>query len=223
MSTHLETRNLSKTFPSGGRELTVLDGVSVELEHGASLAVLGPSGSGKSTLLALIAGLDRPSSGGVWINDCPIHEQNEDRLALLRRHEIGFVFQSFQLLPNRTARENVMLPLELLGRTDVRERAEALLARVGLAERSHHYPAQLSGGEQQRVALARAFAHEPKLLLADEPTGNLDQRNGRRVLEIIDELRRQAGTTLVVVTHDPAAAQLADRRAQLDDGHISFE
>jgi putative ABC transport system ATP-binding protein len=223
MKPHLEIRELSKSFLSAGRPLEVLRNVDLTLERGDSLAVLGPSGSGKSTLLALIAGLDNPTRGGVWIEGRSVHDRTEDELALLRRHHVGFVFQSFQLLGNRTARENVMLPLELLGRTDARARADQLLDQVGLQDRGHHYPSQLSGGEQQRVALARAFANEPALLLADEPTGNLDRANGANILQLIDELRRSAHTTLVIVTHDPAAAEIADRRARLDGCELTIE
>lgn len=223
MTSHLEIKDLSKTFRSADREIRVLDAVDLTLERGDSLAVLGPSGSGKSTLLALIAGLDNPTSGGVWIDGRSIHDLDEDALALLRREQIGFVFQSFQLLTNRTARENVMLPLELVSGPSPGQRADDLLGRVGLADRAHHYPSQLSGGEQQRVALARAFANEPALLLADEPTGNLDSENGANVLDLIDQLRQAAGTTLVVVTHDPAAAQIARRRAQLIEGRLAIE
>lgn len=223
MKAHLEIRELSKSFVSAGRPLQVLRNVDLTLERGESLAVLGPSGSGKSTLLALIAGLDNPTRGQVWIEGRSIHDRSEDELALLRRHHVGFVFQSFQLLGNRTARENVMLPLELLGRPDAGARAAQLLDEVGLADRVHHYPAQLSGGEQQRVALARAFANEPALLLADEPTGNLDRANGANILRLIGELRRTSRTTLVVVTHDPVVAEIADRRASLDECELTFE
>ena len=185
--------------------------------------MLGPSGSGKSTLLALMAGLDRPSEGEVVLDGRPIQNLSEDDLALLRRRSIGFVFQSFQLLGNLTARENVLLPLELAGRADPGARADALLAAVGLSARAHHYPSQLSGGEQQRVALARAFAPEPAILLADEPTGNLDQATGRLVLETLESLRRDSRATLVLVTHDPEVAALADRRIHLRDGRIERE
>jgi putative ABC transport system ATP-binding protein len=219
----IELRALTKRLPSGGRELTILDRVDLAVHPGEFVAVLGPSGSGKSTLLALMAGLDRPTAGEVLIDGAPIHALSEDQLALLRRRTIGFVFQSFQLLGNLTARENVLLPLELLGRRDARRRADELLAAVGLAERAHHYPSQLSGGEQQRVALARAFAARPPILLADEPTGNLDSATGRRVLEVLTELRHGDGTTLVLVTHDPAVAGLADRLVHLRDGRIERE
>jgi putative ABC transport system ATP-binding protein len=213
-------RQLTRKLPSGGRELTILDRVDLTFQAGEFAAVLGPSGSGKSTLLALMAGLDRPTSGEVWIDGTPIETMSEDELALLRRHKIGFVFQSFQLLGNLTARENVLLPIELLGQPDPVGRANELLTAVGLADRGHHYPSQLSGGEQQRVALARAFAARPPILLADEPTGNLDGATGRRILELLTELRRREGTTLVLVTHDPAVASLADRRIHLLDGRV---
>jgi putative ABC transport system ATP-binding protein len=200
--------------------LTILDGIDLTIDRGEIVAILGPSGSGKSTLLALMAGLDRPTSGEVLLDGEPIQDLSEDRLAVLRREKIGFVFQSFQLLSNLTARENVLLPLELLSRTDAGERADGLLAAVGLAERGHHYPSQLSGGEQQRVAVARAFASRPPILLADEPTGNLDRATGARILELLLELRRESGTTLVLVTHDRAVAGLADRLVHLQDGRI---
>jgi putative ABC transport system ATP-binding protein len=200
--------------------LTILDRVDLTIERGEIVAVLGPSGSGKSTLLALMAGLDRPTSGDVLVEGTAIQDLSEDRLALLRREKIGFVFQSFQLLSNLTARENVLLPLELLSRKDMGTRADELLAAVGLAERGHHYPSQLSGGEQQRVAVARAFATRPPILLADEPTGNLDSATGARVLDLLLGLRRESGTTLVLVTHDRAVASLADRLIHLQDGRV---
>ncbi|HEX6202646.1 MAG TPA: ABC transporter ATP-binding protein [Thermoanaerobaculia bacterium] len=223
MPAFLELRRLTRRLPSGGRMLTVVDAVDLAVERGEFVAVLGPSGSGKSTLLALMAGLDRPDEGEIWLDGEPVHTLSEDRLALLRRHRVGFVFQSFQLLGNLTARENVLLPLELLDVADAGPRADALLAAVGLAERGHHYPSQLSGGEQQRVALARAFAPRPALLLADEPTGNLDSATGRRVLDTLAELRAAEGTTLVLVTHDPAVARRADRRIHLADGRLVRE
>jgi putative ABC transport system ATP-binding protein len=217
---HLELRALTRRLPSGDRELTILESIDLRIQRGESVAVLGPSGSGKSTLLALMAGLDRPTAGEVLLDGQPIQDLSEDRLAQLRRKHVGFVFQSFQLLSHLTARENILLPLELAGVPEGRARAEELLERVGLGERGHHYPAQLSGGEQQRVALARAFACRPPLLLADEPTGNLDSATGARILELLDELQRDAGTTLVLVTHDPAIAERADRRIYLRDGRI---
>jgi putative ABC transport system ATP-binding protein len=216
----IELIRLTRRLPSGGRELTIVDAVDLTIPAGQFVAVLGPSGSGKSTLLALMAGLDRPTSGEVRIDGQPISGLSEDELALLRRHQIGFVFQSFQLLGNLTARENVLLPAELRGLPDPPARADELLAAVGLSDRGHHYPSQLSGGEQQRVALARAFAARPPILLADEPTGNLDGATGRIVLDLMTELRRREGTTLVLVTHDAAVAALADRQIHLLDGRI---
>jgi putative ABC transport system ATP-binding protein len=217
----IELRQLTKRLPSGERQLTILDGVSLAVAPGEFVAVLGPSGSGKSTLLGLVAGLDRPTSGEVLIDGEAIGDLAEDRLALLRRRKVGFVFQSFQLLGNLTARENVLLPLELSAAEQPGRRADELLAAVGLAERGHHYPSQLSGGEQQRVALARAFATRPPILLADEPTGNLDSATGRRVLELLDAMRRADATTLVMVTHDPAVARRADRLVHLADGRVA--
>ena len=216
----LSLRGVGRRLPSGGKMLTILDDIDLDVAEGEFVAVLGPSGSGKSTLLALMAGLDRPSAGEVVIAGERIDRLSEDRLALMRRHTVGFVFQSFQLLGNFTARENVMLPVELLGRPDARSRADELLASVGLGERGHHYPSQLSGGEQQRVALARAFAPSPALLLADEPTGNLDGATGRVVLDLLEDMCRSEGSTLVLVTHDEAVAERADRRIHLRDGRI---
>jgi len=219
----ISLHGVGRKLPSGDKMLTILEGIDLDVLEGEFVAVLGPSGSGKSTLLALMAGLDRPSSGEVVLNSERIDRMSEDRLALMRRHTIGFVFQSFQLLGNFTARENVMLPMELLGWSDARSRADELLRSVGLSERGHHYPSQLSGGEQQRVALARAFAPKPALLLADEPTGNLDGATGRVVLDLLAEMRAVQGATLVLVTHDSAVAALADRRIHLLDGRIEHE
>ena len=219
----LSLRGVGRSLPSGGKMLTILDEVDLDVARGEFLAVLGPSGSGKSTLLALMAGLDRPSAGEVHLDGERIDRLSEDRLAVLRRHKVGFVFQSFQLLGNLTARENVMLPMELLGERGASRRAGELLEAVGLSERGHHYPSQLSGGEQQRVALARAFAPKPALLLADEPTGNLDGATGRMVLDLLVGMRAEEGATLVLVTHDPAVAALADRRIHLADGRIERE
>jgi len=216
----LELRGLTRRLMSGGKPITIVDGVDLTVVRGEFVAVLGPSGSGKSTLLALMAGLDRPSDGEVRFDGRRIDRLSEDELALLRRHEIGFVFQSFHLLANLTARENVLLPMELMDLGDAPARTEELLRAVGLDQRGHHYPSQLSGGEQQRVALARAFACRPPLLLADEPTGNLDSATGERVLAILQRLHRESGTTLVLVTHDPAVAALASRRVHLRDGRI---
>ncbi len=216
----IQIRSLVRRLPSGGRDLTILDNIDLSIAAGEFVAILGPSGSGKSTLLALMAGLDRPTSGEVLIDGEPIQALSEDQLALLRRAKIGFVFQSFQLLGNLTAEENVLLPLELSGARDATARARELLSAVGLSERGHHYPSQLSGGEQQRIALARAFAARPPILLADEPTGNLDGATGRVVLDLLTALRRDLASTLVLVTHDPAVAALADRRVHLRDGRV---
>ncbi len=203
--------------------LTILDRIDLAVNPGEFVAILGPSGSGKSTLLGLMAGLDRPTEGQVLVEGKPIQDLSEDALALLRRSAIGFVFQSFQLLDNLTARENILLPLELRDDPDAEARADALLAQVGLSERGHHYPAQLSGGEQQRVAVARAFAPRPRILLADEPTGNLDTATGAVVLGLLSRLRPEAGATLVLVTHDPSVAALADRSVHLLDGRVERE
>jgi putative ABC transport system ATP-binding protein len=219
----IQLRGLTRRLPSGGRSLTIVDRIDLSIAPGEFVAVLGPSGSGKSTLLALMAGLDRPSEGEVILDGRPIQNLSEDELALLRRRTIGFVFQSFQLLGNLTARENVLLPLELAGVSEAHSRADLLLAAVGLGERGHHYPSQLSGGEQQRVALARAFGPRPPILLADEPTGNLDGATGQVVLDTLEALRRDSGTTLVLVTHDPEVAALADRRIHLRDGRVERE
>ena len=216
----IEFRRVTKRMPSGARTLTILDAVDLVIPVGAFVAVLGPSGSGKSTMLGLMAGLDRPTEGEVLMGGRELGNLGEDELALLRRHRVGFVFQDFQLLGNLTALENVLLPLELAGALDAGPRGEELLARVGLADRTHHYPSQMSGGEQQRVALARAFAARPAVLLADEPTGNLDGATGRHALDLLVEMRRVEGTTLVLVTHDPLVAERAERRIHLADGRI---
>jgi len=218
----ISVRALTRRLRSGQRDITVLDAVSFDIPKGASVAVLGPSGSGKSTLLALLAGLDQPTAGEVHIDGQPVHALDEDALALWRRKSLGFVFQSFQLLDTFTARENVMFPLELLGSApqEARTRADALLDAVGLADRGHHYPSQLSGGEQQRVAVARAFSARPGILLADEPTGNLDGPTGERVLEVLEQLREEDGTTVILVTHDPAVGARADIRIHLRDGQV---
>src|SRR5215471_81735 len=204
----IRARDLSKTVMSGETPLTILDGVSFEVERGATVAILGASGSGKTTLLGLLAGLDRPSSGEIWLGARALNGLSEDARAALRQRWVGFVFQSFQLLPALTALENVMLPLELAGSRDAPTRAKAWLERVGLAGRLTHYPKQLSGGEQQRVAIARAFSGEPEVLMADEPTGNLDGATGTEVAEVMFRLNRERGTTLLLVTHD---ADLASR------------
>ncbi len=219
----LELRGLTRRLPSGGRLLTIIDGIDLRVARGEFLAVLGPSGSGKSTLLALMAGLDRPDEGEVWIAGEPIQDLSEDRLALLRRHRVGFVFQSFQLLGNLTARENVLLPLELLDVRDAGERVDTPARRRRPRRPRPPLPGAALRGEQQRVALARAFASRPPLLLADEPTGNLDSATGERVLDTLSELRRREGSTLVLVTHDPAVARRADRRVHLRDGRVERE
>ncbi len=219
----LECRGLVKRLPSGSTTLTILDGIDLVVPRGDFLAILGPSGSGKSTLLGLLAGLDRPTEGSVRFDGHALETLDEDALARLRRRRVGFVFQDFQLLPNLTAFENVVFPLELTGVDDARERAHEMLRRVGLAAREHHYPTQLSGGEQQRVALARAFGPSPELLLADEPTGNLDAGTGREALDLLVEMRESFGATLVLVTHDAAVAERAARRIHLDAGRIARE
>ncbi len=216
----IELCGLCRVLPSGGRMLTILDGIDLTVARGESVAVIGPSGSGKSTLLGLIAGLDRPSGGSVHIHGQRIDTMSEDRLARLRRGRIGFVFQTFQLLGNLTALENVALPLELTGDRRASGGARQLLEAVGLGERTHHYPSQLSGGEQQRVAVARAFSPDPDILLADEPTGNLDSATGRLVLDLLERLRSRMGTTMVLVTHDDEVASRAASRIYLRDGRI---
>ncbi len=215
----LRCEALAKTYVSGGREITVLRDITFELEPGGFLAVTGPSGSGKSTLLGLLAGLDRPAQGRVVLDGHDLSTLSEDERAQLRAEKVGFVFQSFHLIPTLTGRENIQVPLELRGE-DGRLRAEELLARVGLGDRGHHYPAQLSGGEQQRVAVARAFAHRPRILFADEPTGNLDAANGANVVALLGELNRELETTLVLVTHDPELAGRAHRVLRLRDGAV---
>lgn len=219
-SAQILARGLTKRMPSGGRELEILSDIHLEVAAGELLAIVGPSGSGKSTLLGLLAGLDRPSSGSVQLFGEELSNLSEDRLALLRRGRVGFVFQSFQLMGNLTARENISLPLELCGVSDAAERTRRALEEVGLSERGHHYPSQLSGGEQQRVAVARAFAADPAILFADEPTGNLDSVTGAKVLELLLDLRRRRGTTLVLVTHDVSIASRADRQVQMFGGRI---
>ena len=200
-------------------KITVLRDTTFDLETGGFLAITGPSGSGKSTLLGLLAGLDRPTRGRVVLDGHDLAALGEDERAFVRAESVGFVFQSFHLIPTLTASENIQVPLELRGE-DGRGRAEELLERVGLGDRGHHYPAQLSGGEQQRVAVARAFAHRPKILFADEPTGNLDAANGQNVIALLAELNREEGTTLVLVTHDPDLARLAHRVVRLRDGAV---
>lgn len=216
----LSARHLSKVVPSTEGELAILHDLSLELGKGDSLAIVGSSGSGKSTLLGLLAGLDLPSSGEIELAGHALHSLDEDSRARVRAEQVGFVFQSFQLLDNLNALENVMLPLELEGRSDARQRATDLLQRVGLGQRCSHSPRQLSGGEQQRVALARAFAAEPTILFADEPTGNLDSHTGERISDLLFELNQERGTTLVLVTHDERLAQRCRRLIRLEAGHL---
>jgi putative ABC transport system ATP-binding protein len=217
----IRVRDLGKTVLSGELPLTILDGVSFEVERGATVAILGASGSGKTTLLGLLAGLDRPSTGDIWLGDTALNGLSEDARAALRQRWVGFVFQSFQLLPALTALENVMLPLELAGASDAVVRAKEWLARVGLSGRLSHYPKQLSGGEQQRVAIARAFSGEPKVLMADEPTGNLDGATGAEVADVMFRLNRERGTTLLLVTHDVDLASRCARRLSLSGGRLT--
>ncbi len=216
----IELRDVSKTVQSGSEPLTILHPLSLTVGRGQFLAIVGPSGSGKSTLLGLIAGLDAPSSGSVLIDGVDITRLDEDGLARLRGEKIGFVFQFFHLIPSLTAYENVAVPMEIAGAANPRRAAEQLLEEVGLTGRSHHYPTQLSGGEQQRVALARALANDPPLVLADEPTGNLDSANGRHILELLRTIHRSRGTTIVLVTHDIDLAAIADQRLVLRDGRV---
>ncbi|MBA2605224.1 MAG: ABC transporter ATP-binding protein [Acidobacteria bacterium] len=216
----IELRGVSKTVPSGTGFLTILHPLDLTIDGGRVMAVTGPSGSGKSTLLGLLAGLDAPSTGSVFIDGVDITGLGEDALARLRGTRIGFVFQSFHLLPSLTALENVLVPMEIAGAAKPLARAKALLGEVGLDERGHHYPSQLSGGEQQRVAIARALANDPPILLADEPTGNLDSTTGRQVIDLLLEVNRTRRTTLVLVTHDPELAAVADVSIALRDGRV---
>ncbi len=209
---------VSKTVASGGRPLTILHPLDLEVPASQFLAIVGPSGSGKSTLLGLIAGLDAPSTGRIRVAGVDITALDEDALARLRGEKIGVVFQFFHLVPSLTALENILVPMEIAGRRDARRRAQGLLDEVGLHDRGHHYPSQLSGGEQQRIAIARALANDPPLILADEPTGNLDSTNGHHILELLLQVKRSRGATLVLVTHDASIAGLADVRLSLCDG-----
>ena len=217
----LRCRSLSRTYRSGSRDLTVLKDITFDVSPGEFLAILGPSGSGKTTLLGLLAGLDLPSGGTVHVDGQDLGAMTEDERAKLRVEKIGFVFQSFQLMPTLTAQENVQVPLELRGQSEAGARARDLLTRVGLSGREHHYPVQLSGGEQQRVALARAFSTRPKILFADEPTGNLDASTGATIIELMAGLNIDQGTTLVLVTHDLELASRARRTIRLADGRVS--
>lgn len=212
--------NISKTVRSGTEDLTILDNISLEIEDGQFVSVTGASGSGKSTLLGLIAGLDAPTSGEVLIDGESITNMNEDNLAETRSKKIGFIFQSFHLIPSLTAYENILIPMEILGLKNANERAEKLLEDVELTNRGHHYPSELSGGEQQRIAIARAFANQPKILLADEPTGNLDTKNGNHIFDLMTNLHNINNVTLVLVTHDQNLANLAERQVILKDGRV---
>ena len=216
----IELRGVSKTVTSGGRPLTILQPLDLVVPSGQFIAVVGPSGSGKSTLLGLIAGLDEPSAGQILIDEVDITRLGEDDLARLRGRKIGFVFQSFHLIPSLTALENVLVPMEIAGRRDAAARAAALIEEVGLQGRGHHYPSQLSGGEQQRVAIARALSNDPPIVLADEPTGNLDTANGRHIVDLLVTVNRMRGTTIVLVTHDAQLASLAEVRLVLSDGMV---
>ncbi|MFT4825228.1 MAG: putative ABC transport system ATP-binding protein [Halioglobus sp.] len=216
----IKVENLQKRIPVAGNELEILKGIDLEIKRGESVAIVGTSGSGKSTLLGLLAGLDEASSGRVIVDGTDLSQLDEDQRAIFRSDNVGFVFQSFQLLPALTALENVMLPLELKGRSDARAQAEHFLDRVELSERSHHYPRQMSGGEQQRVAIARAFAASPAILFADEPTGNLDTKTGAHIIDLLFELNREEGTTLVLVTHEERLAGRCERRLCLEAGEL---
>lgn len=218
--TILETAHLSKTYEGAGRSTTVLKDVNFSVEAGATMAIVGPSGSGKSTLLGLCAGLDRSSEGTVHLNNILLNNLSEDELARIRNQYVGFIFQNFQLLPTLTALENVMVPLELRGEKNIRSRALALLDKVGLKERVQHYPSQLSGGEQQRVSIARAFSTQPKILFADEPTGNLDAETSEKIIRLLFDLNQEAGTTLIIVTHDLELAARTGRIIKLRGGSI---
>ena len=220
MSTILNIQNVSKTYQSAGRTLTVLEHISFSIEQGATMSIVGPSGSGKTTLLGLAAGLDRASSGSIELNGIKLDNLNEDERALVRNKHVGFIFQNFQLLPTLTALENVMVPMELRGEKHVKSKAVDLLHKVGLSDRGHHYPAQLSGGEQQRVSIARAFSNNPQILFADEPTGNLDAETSEKIIELIFNLNKEAGTTLVLVTHDLELANKTGRIIRIKGGKV---
>jgi len=220
VETILKLNNVSKTYSLAGKTLHVLSDVSFAVEARSTLAIVGPSGSGKTTLLGLSAGLDRSSAGSVELNNIPLGELDEDARAEIRNRYVGFIFQNFQLLPTLTALENVMVPMELRGERHVRTRAKGLLEQVGLSDRLHHYPVQLSGGEQQRVSLARAFANQPRILFADEPTGNLDAETSEKITGLLFELNRQAGTTLILVTHNTELAARTQRIIRLAGGRV---
>ncbi len=223
MAKILNVSNLKKSYSSGSGSLTVLDDISFSIEEGETFAIVGPSGSGKTTLLGLSAGLDRPDSGNIELCGVEISTLNEDERALLRNRKVGFIFQDFQLLPTLTALENVAVPLELQGAKNAAAKAEILLDKVGLSDRMHHYPSQLSGGEQQRVALARAFSNTPSILFADEPTGELDEVTGQKIIQLLFDLNKEAGTTLVIITHDMELARKTQRILRLKGGKISTD
>jgi putative ABC transport system ATP-binding protein len=216
----LDVQSVSKTYKSGGKPLKVLEEISFSIEKGSTVAITGPSGSGKTTLLGLCAGLDNSTSGSVFLNGIQLDGLSEDQRAAVRNRNIGFIFQNFQLMPTLTALENVMVPMELRGEKNVRPIALDLLAKVGLAERSHHYPVQLSGGEQQRVSLARAFSNKPAILFADEPTGNLDAETSEKVERLMFDLNKDAGTTLIIVTHDIDLAKRTGRTIKIKGGRV---
>ena len=216
----IQLRGVTKTVESGGHPLTILHPLTLQVPRGQILAIIGPSGSGKSTLLGLIAGLDSPTAGQIFVDGTEITALDEDSLARLRGEKIGFVFQFFHLVPSLTALENILVPMEIAGRRDALRRAQALLDEVGLHDRGHHYPSQLSGGEQQRIAIARALANDPPVLLADEPTGNLDTQTGRQIIELLVSVGRGQKRTLVLVTHDAELASLADEVISLRDGRV---
>ena len=216
----LTVANLGKSYPSAGHPLTVLKNVNFDIAAGSSVAIVGPSGSGKTTLLGLCAGLDRSTTGNVVLNGVDFNNLGEDERAKVRNQYVGFIFQNFQLLPTLTALENVMVPLELRGETNIKARSLALLDKVGLSERANHYPTQLSGGEQQRVSLARAFSNSPQILFADEPTGNLDTETGEKVEQLLFDLNKDAGTTLILVTHDLELASKTERIIRLKSGEV---
>lgn len=220
MNTILNINNVSKTYQSAGRTLTVLEDINFSAEAGSTLSIIGPSGSGKTTLLGLCAGLDRASSGTVELHNIRLNDLNEDKRAQVRNLYVGFVFQNFQLLPTLTALENIMVPLELRREKKIRSTALDLLDKVGLSDRGHHYPAQLSGGEQQRVSMARAFSNKPRILFADEPTGNLDAETGEKLVKLLFDLNEQSGTTLVLVTHDSDLAAKTKRIIKLKGGKL---
>jgi putative ABC transport system ATP-binding protein len=219
----IAVRNLTMRLNAGGHGITILDDITLQIPEKQMVAIVGPSGSGKSTLLGLIAGLDKPTSGSIKLGGIEITTMPESQMARYRRQKIGYIFQSFHLIPTLTALENVAVPLELNGDLDAKKRAAELLAAVGLQDRQSHYPVQLSGGEQQRVAVARAFACRPPILLADEPTGNLDSATGRQVIDLLLSLNRDHGSTLVLVTHDPDLASCAERIISLRDGRIESD